>query len=383
MQPFETRFASVQPEEGIMLRIRELVQNGRYLTLPLVAAVALCAIPGIEAKAPQKNSVALPGDKYEPVANVPPGVLGMPAVMATPRNLGKHTPADLENSFKMVRDCGGGVQMITEWSNKDMLPWIGYVLSQARKHSMTPVIGLSPTSLDHARKELVMPRSLRGKRSFADKDVKAEFVKSALSLAQLGTPYLCLATEINFLAQRPDEYKHFVAAYKDAYRAVKQAFPNTKVFVSFQYDWVRTLDHRQPDKFQEHFNLIDVFRPELDLVAITSYPAQFFKTPAEMPSNYYSYFRKYLKPGEEVMVMEIGWPSSGYGNEDTQQQFIRRLPELLSELSPSVTVWSLLHDVTHLSNTKNPVGTVGLLTQEGKPKPALTAWREVAGAPRK
>ena len=78
------------------------------------------------------------------------------------------------------------------------------------------------------------------------------FVKSAKALARMYPPYLCLATEINFLAlQRLNEYLHFASLYKEAYQAVKQVSPKTKVFVSFQWEWVRILDDREPHKIKE------------------------------------------------------------------------------------------------------------------------------------
>jgi hypothetical protein len=52
--------------------------------------------------------------------------------------------------------------------------------------------------------------------------------------------------------QRLPEYLHFVSLYKEAYRAVKRFSPKTKVFVTFQWEWVRILDAKEPHRIAEH-----------------------------------------------------------------------------------------------------------------------------------
>jgi hypothetical protein len=327
---------------------------------------------------PQKKySPALPGDKFDPPAQVPAGALGMASCGLTPRNLPHSKPADIEDAFQLAASVPQAVSLQFQWSDANYPKLARTLMQEARRHGLMPVVTLAATTLDKQRKELDLPRSLRGKKSFGDKAVKDGWVKSAQELAQLKPPYLCLASEINYLGfQRPDEFARFVAGYKEAYRAVKAISPDTKVFPSYQYDWIRILDNVEPGKLAEHVKLVDDFRPEVDLVGITSYPYEYYQKPEDMPSNYYSYFRNYLKPGDEVMVLEIGWP--GRKDLDSQERFIRRLPALLADLSPIMTSWALLHDVK-LSIISDDLGSVGLLTREGRAKPALQAWREVAG----
>ena len=174
-----------------------------------------------------------------------------------------------------------------------------------------------------------------------------------------------------------DEFVCFVRTYKEAYRAVKRVSPTTKVFVSFQYEFIRIVDHKEPGKVAEHAKVIDVFRPELDLVAITSYPADFYKTPDDLPINYYAHLRKYLKPSEEVIVMEIGWPSERPSTPANQERFVQRLPVLMTELSPSITAWSLLHDV-RIAQFGSNLNSTGLLGAAGEQKPAYAVFRKLA-----
>jgi hypothetical protein len=347
----------------------------------------LASLPPAGGRPSEKLSVALPGDSKGDPPTVPANALGVVVIAPTPRNFPRSTPADIQDTFRLLPDVAQGVLMTSQWAQEDRVTSARNVIALARAHgvSTTSVVGLSPLSLDKSRKELDLPKALRGKRrSFADKDVRAGFIAAARELARLEPPYLCLGTEVNFLGlHRPDEYQHFVKLYKEAYREVKKLSPKTRVFVSFQYDWIRIADHRAPGKASEHARkTVDVFRPELDLVAITSYPAEFYPSPADMPGNYYTYFRDtYLKPTDEVMVMEIGWPSAGKGSEQTQEQFVRRLPALMAGLKPTVTAWALLHDVKVPAFDAN-LATTGLLTGDGKEKRAYAAWKDLARAAR-
>jgi hypothetical protein len=92
---------------------------------------------------------------------------------------------------------------------------------------------------------------------------------------------------------------------------VTKTFPDTGVALTLY----RIMDARNPEKIMEHSKLIDIFRPELDLVAFTSYPADHFSSPDDIPSDYYARIYDHVGHGDEVMFMEIGWPTTGKGTE--------------------------------------------------------------------
>jgi hypothetical protein len=326
-----------------------------------------------------KFSPALPSDDFKVSAPAKNSGIGLPAIAPTPARFPKHTAEDMKQMFATSAEIAKAAVFISQWSDENLFEHTTRSVAAARERGLQPIIGLSPTTLDQGRKELDLPAKLRWPgASFGDADVKAAFVKAAEELARLKVPYLCLAPEINLLGlQRIDEYVRFAAAYKEAYRAAKKIAPETKVFVTFQYEFIRVVDNREPNKVVEHAKLIEIFRPELDLVGITSYPSGFYETPAALPANYYSHLKQYLKPGDEVMLMEVGWPSSGPGTPDEQAQFVRRLPQLLAGISPKATAWSLLHDVK-LSAFGADLATTGLLAADGSEKPALRAWKELA-----
>jgi len=187
--------------------------------------------------------------------------------------------------------------------------------------------------------------------------------------------YLCLATEINFLAmQRLPEYLHFAGLYKEAYREVKRVSPNTKVFVSFQWEWMRILDAKEPFKIKEHSKVIDIFRPALDVVGLTTYPSYFHETPADLVPNYYSWIYRHARKSDEILLMEVGWPTGGSGSEGEQSAYIQRLPALLEQVNVSVVAWALLHDI-ELAEFDADLKTVGLITNRGQKKPGYQDFK--------
>ena len=301
-------------------------------------------------------------------------------IAITPRNFPAHSGEDVDAAFQRAAGIAGHAVFIYQWHALN-INVVRLMVEKSKKSGLKTILGLSPTTLDQGRKELDLPPAIRRKAgsrvSFANPVIRKAFVESARALAGLKPPYLCLATEINFLAlQRLNEYLHFASLYKEAYRAVKQISPETKVFVSFQWEWVRILDSREPLKIKEHSKVIDIFRPQLDVVGLTTYPAPFHGSPADLPNDYYFWMYQHIESGDEVLMMEVGWPSGGTGSEAEQQAFIQRLPELLGRVNISVIAWALLHDVG-LAEFDANLNTVGLVSSEGHKKPGYAEFKNL------
>jgi hypothetical protein len=300
-------------------------------------------------------------------------------IAVTPKNFPAHTPADLDEAFRMAKGLGEYAVFIYQWKELDPeIPRL--VVEKSRQAGLIPIVGLSPTTLDQGRKELDLPATVRQKAgpsvSFANPIIREAFKGAARTLARLRPPYLCLATEINFLAlQRLDEYLHFASLYKEAYREVKRISPESKVFVSFQWEWVRILDAKEVHRIREHSKVIDIFRPELDAVGLTTYPSSFHGSPADLPPDYYAWMHHHIRRSDEVLFMEFGWPTAGTGSEAEQVAFIQRLPGLLQGINVSVVAWALLHDVGLAAFDEN-LNTVGLATQAGQRKKGYLAFQE-------
>ncbi len=320
------------------------------------------------------STAFLPGCRQAAEVSFDPAKRG---IAVTPRNFPSHTPGDLENAFALARDLGDHAVFIFQWHALN-LDVVQVLLEKSRRAGLIPILGLSPTTLGQGRKELDLPEAVRREAgaaiSFSNPAIRAAFREAARDLARLQPPYLCLATEINFLAmQRLDEFLHFASLYKQAYRDVKRLSPATKVFVSFQWEWMRILDSREMHKIAEHSKVIDIFRPELDLVALTSYPSAFHRTPADLVTDYYSWVYRHIRANDEVLLMEVGWPTGGSGSEREQVAFVERLPRLLHKVNVSVVAWALLHDVA-LAEFGADLNSVGLLTRDGRKKPGFEAF---------
>lgn len=301
-------------------------------------------------------------------------------IAITPKNFPNHSSQDIDNAFNLAGELGKYSVFIFQWHELD-LDIVKLMMDKSRNSNLIPILGLSPTSLDKGRKELDIPDSLRKKAgnyiSFANPVIRKGFINSAKNIAKLNPPYLCLATEINFLAiQRLDEYLHFVSLYKEAYKEVKKISPSTKVFVSFQWEWVRIIDSKEIHKVKEHAKVINIFKPELDLVGLTTYPSAFHDNPMQLPNDYYSWVYNHIDRKDTILFMEAGWPTSGAGNEAEQNDYIKRLPKLLETVNTSIVAWALLHDV-NLDAFDANLNTVGILTNKGRKKLAFDAFKSL------
>lgn len=339
---------------------------GRFI----VSACAALALAGCE------------GLEVVPPSVTPPAARLATGIAVTPKNFPKHTPEDVDEAFRLSAELGKFAVFIVQWGEYDA-GVLRAMVDKSLRAGLTPIVGLSPTSLDRGRKDLDLPAAIRARAgdepSFGHPAVREAFRKVAAELAALQLPYLCLATEINFLAlQKLPEFLHFAALYKEAYREVKRISPATRVFVSFQWEWMRIVDAKKPASLGEHRKVIDIFRPELDLVALTTYPAPFHASPADLPADYYTWAFHHIPRDAEVMLMEVGWPTSGPGDPSEQEAFIRRLPALLAGLRVSVVAWALLHDVA-LKEFGADLNSVGLRYRDGRPKPGQAAFRKLPG----
>ena len=231
-------------------------------------------------------------------------------VAVTPAHFPHQSDKDIEDMFRLGKQVGDVGVFIYQWGQPDFKEVAAKVVQAAKGANLIPVVALSPTRLDGARAEYDVPDAVRRKAgrklSFSDKNVYEPFISDALELARLKVPYLCLATEINFLAFKDiKEYINFAAIYKRTYAEVKKISPETKVFVSFQWDYFDIMDKKEPSpaKIKEHSKLIDIFRPELDVIAFTSYPFNDFASPAAIPADYYERIYNHINRSDEVMFM--------------------------------------------------------------------------------
>ena len=303
-------------------------------------------------------------------------------VALTPRTFPATNADDTTDMFRLGGAVGDVAAFIYPWSQPNLLTAAATMVSLSQQHHLAPMLGLGVTTLGNDRKDLDVPPRVRAAAgpnpSFAQAVVRNAFFQDVASLAALKPPYLCLATEINFLGiANPAEYAAFTAAYKVAYALVKQISPETNVFVSFQWDVQVYLDVVDPNSLAGHTALIDAFRPQLDAIVLTSYPSGMYATPADMPTSYYQHVYAHVRTDEPVMFMEMGWPTEGSGTEADQVAFIQRLPDMLSGIRPLAVVWALLHDISVLPGDQF---RTGLRASDGRPKLGYEAFSQLQHA---
>lgn len=161
---------------------------------------------------------------------------------------------------------------------------------------------------------------------------------------------------------------------RETYREVKRVSRGTKVVVSFQWEWGRIYDAREMHKIKERSKVIGIFRPELDVVALTTYPFPFHASPAKLGLDHYFWIYHQYQMHRRGPPHGVGWPISGSGDEHEQQAFIRRLPGLLNRVNVPVIAWVLLQDVD-LAEFDADLNTVGLVTSYGQRKIGYEAFK--------
>ena len=74
--------------------------------------------------------------------------------------------------------------------------------------------------------------------SFANPKVRAAYTNYTLWVVRMFHPrYLGLASEINtYMDTHPSDAQNFISLYNEIYKAVKAKAPDTKIFVTFQWE---------------------------------------------------------------------------------------------------------------------------------------------------
>lgn len=313
-----------------------------------------------------------------------------------------------ERALELVDEAGSLDIVLWQWPETQILkPVIVARAQAARARGMDIMLGISPTSLSGLRTDLELPAWVAvdcglttATVSFANLCVRQHFIDDVVDIASTVQPdSFHLATEINTLLLRKLaapadlEYVHFGTLYQQAYDAIKAVSPGTKVFVSLQYELQKVLQNAPPGTPAQNWEgILGVFRgtatlSKLDYVGFTTYPSANvflsgkFINPMVMPTEYYREAGLYLKPGEQAVFPEVGWPTEGSGTDIEQRQFVQRLPELMSFARPAWVAWVLLHDIpAGTLGFTSELTTTGLLDGHGFPKPA---WRRMLSGSRR
>lgn len=213
-----------------------------------------------------------------------------------------------------------------------------------------------------------------------DESTRQIYLDSAVNFAQKYKPqYLGLGIEVNILYEKsPEDFNRFVRFFDDVYGAVKAVSPNTKIFTVFQLERMKGLQGGlfggTNDTSNAQWQLLDSF-PKSDLVAFSTYPGLIYKTPSEIPVDYYAEVKSHT--AKAIAFTEIGWHSDVYpvgweSSEAEQAEFVRTFFNLTKELNLEMAIWSFMYDQKDIDM---PFNSMGLrYRSDGTAKLAWNEW---------
>jgi hypothetical protein len=299
-----------------------------------------------------------------------------------PPNWPNPSNADWSDLFESFSETGDLIGVYTGWADSpqtegEIPAVVRTAFEIARQQDLVPVVAIGTTSDS--------PTGVVPSIDWSNQAQVDRFIATVVAIAETYEPeYLAIGGEVNRLWESdPEAFGAFVAGYRLAYSAAKDASPTTRVFTVFQLEMLRgdaflagNSDSREPQ-----WPLIDQFEGALDLVGFTSYPFLDYETPGVIPDGYYAALPEQL--GLPVLITEIGWPSaplaaapqSTYGGSPEEQtEFVTNIPRLVG---PGVEglLWSFPNDVG--TSVSGPFESVALRSNNGTAKPALAAWQSL------
>jgi hypothetical protein len=293
----------------------------------------------------------------------------------TPANFPRHSPDDVARMYDIARQLGTHAMINVQWREKDIVTVAMQMLQLARRQQLTSIIQLNILE----GSALGLPAGISGSSMVAPA-VKQAYLATVKELAALHPDYLSLAADINMLLARGIEpYVEFAQVYKQAYQVAKAESPKTKVFLTFSWDIFKTASEEQSRPLAQVRTLVDLFRPNLDVVAFSTFPMARFKSPGDLPVDYYDGIKQFVDAKDEL-IFQVAWPSAGAGGEATQRAFVDRLPSWTARVKPNILLWPILHDLN--IGGSSPVTSLGLYSSAGTAKSAAAPFGRIGGAPR-
>lgn len=228
-----------------------------------------------------------------------------------------------------------------------------------------------------------LPVNYAGK-DLGNPDLKQAFVQEAVFVAKnLRPAYLVLGNEVNATFERnPGTYVAFVAAYREAYDAVKAAAPDTLVFPSFQYEELLGVIPDLPPH-PPRWQLLKDYQGKMDLLGITTYPSFAFNVARKVPPTYYSAIRE--QTPLPIAFVSVGY-ASGPGRDNLnsstpaeQRRFLQRLFEDADLLGSPLVVWFAERDLSFATAPPyDLLASLGLRDIGDRAKESWPLWEAAA-----
>jgi len=347
-----------------------------------------------------QSASPFPSPTYTPEASVfnsgrtaygffptPPEV-SLESVFASFKDMGQHADVSLVQEGIPWVEFAQGIdvesQKIEDMKNSRTL---------ATANNLESIYVIDPLNGLNRREFAGLPAEWAG-ANFSTPEVRQAFTNFTLRVLREFKPeYLGLGSEINTYAEaNPEDFKNFLSLYQEVYDAIKTEAPDTKVFVTFQWEQLNSLAMVETAgvPYQVKWEQIEVFEPRLDLWVISSYPFIAFRTGAEIPADYYTPLLE--RTDKPLAVAEGGFVSRQTGQiPGTPQDQVDYLNAIHSQIGSRLDFWIylLFSDLNQEAYAKffreqgigeNDIDTlgffvnVGLREKDGTPKPALQVW---------
>lgn len=347
---------------------RPLPRRSALASLAIVVLLTACSSePGTpsEATSDTPTPTAVAGTPSAAPDATTFGIAGL-----IPPNFPASSDADWRTFFEAVGDLGGTVgnyAQVDDLARNQQVALAGGL-------DVLPVTGFHGDVAD----------GIRITTDFSDPAQRDAFLATLLAFVEAyRPPYLGVGNEVNRVWElEPAAFDAWVAALPAIVEAVHATSPETRVFATFQYEFLRGRDALTGAGRAEDWTPFEVVAPHLDLVAFTSYPFFGAEDPTDLPDDYYAVIAEHTDL--PVGFTELGWPSAPIapligsavedlgGTPEEQQRFVERLEALLAPLGPRFAMWVWVYDTPGLG----PVfESLGLASADESPKPAFEAWR--------
>ncbi|MFW3146831.1 MAG: tandem-95 repeat protein [Thermoplasmatota archaeon] len=204
---------------------------------------------------------------------------------------------------------------------------------------------------------------------------RSRYIQAAKDAVNASRPlYLSLGNEVNRWFEKyglnqtsGNGFQYFISLYNEAYDAVKEISPQTKVFCTFSREIVS-------ENREANLSVLDLFDPDrMDVLVFTSYPFAVagINRVGDMDDDYYSKAYKHFER-KPFGLSEVAWSSnSSFGGEEGQAAFISDLFTRLTvdrRIDVEFLGWSWLHDLA-------PEDETGLIDRNNDQRKGFEAWK--------
>jgi hypothetical protein len=293
-------------------------------------------------------------------------------IVPTPKNIPETTWNDTVNAYE---EAGEIADVLMVWTEP---PGIGQyeklkenrIITALRVYGLKPVVTLNFATLKETPQGLqYVIDAPEGNADLSDATFRQLWISEAKNIAREFKPeYISLGNEINdYFYLYPDQIDIYLSLFDEAYNAIKEVSPQTKVFVVFSY--THLIDNNQ-------WNLFEKFNNHADIIGLTTYPWKHYETPEEIPQDYYSKIKQYTN--KPIAFTEIGWPSPP---EKEQAEFLLVFLNRTKDLNLEMVNWLFLHEIkaTGIISyvTENETMTISLKNSDGTKKEIYNVWLDV------